>query len=264
MATVAVAAVALCRESLGNLRQRRIVILGAGQMALAIARELRIAEAGEIVVVNRSWDHAQQLAKQFKVKAAHAESLWEQVLWADAVISAASQRVLMTRDDLSVALRERKNKRLVIVDVSVPRTVDPNVRALDGVSAHDLDDLCAMMDRQEGRRSMMPAAERIVAEEAAGFRHKLLSESVLPTISAMRERLEQICRQEMDQLKDQFGPFTEDQELALEALSSHISQRISATMARQLKELPGHPELTAAIQRLFQLELCNSAAGAEA
>ena len=101
---------------------------------------------------------------------------------------------------------------------------------------------------------MMPMAERIVAEEAAGFQNQLLSESVLPTISAMRERLEQICRQEMDQLKEQFGPFTEDQELALEALSSHITQRISATMARQLKEMPGRVELTSAIHQLFQLE----------
>jgi glutamyl-tRNA reductase len=163
-----------------------------------------------------------------------------------------------------VVLRERKNKRIVIVDVAVPRTVGPDVRTLDGVIAHDLDDLCCTMDKSEERREMLPVAERIVAEEAAGFRSKLLSESVLTTISAMRERLEQICRQEMDQLNEQFGPFTEDQELALEALSSHITQRISATMARQLKEMPGHPELATAIQHLFQLELCDSVSGAEA
>jgi glutamyl-tRNA reductase len=114
------------------------------------------------------------------------------------------------------------------------------------------------MDRREARLKMMPMAERIVAEEAAGFQNQLLSESVLPTISAMRERLEQICLQEMDQLKEQFGSFTEDQELALEALSSHITQRISATLARQLKEMPGCPELTAAIQQLFQLDVLNS------
>ena len=86
---------------------------------------------------------------------------------------------------------------------------------------------------------MLPVAERIVAEEAAGFRNKLLSESILPTISAMREKLELICQQEMDQLKEQFGPFTVDQEVALEALSAHITQRISATLARQLKQMPG-------------------------
>lgn len=255
MSTVAEATVAVCRESLGDIRQSRIVILGAGQMALSAVREFQKAEAGEITIVNRSWEHALQLSRQCKVKAAHAENLWEQILWADAVVSAASQRVLLTREELEVVLRERKNKRLVIVDVAVPRTVDPNVRTLPGVTAFDLDDLCTAMDQREARLQVIPVAERVIASEAAGFRNKLLSESVLPTISGMRERLEQICRQEMDQLKDQFGPFTEDQEVALQALSAHITQRISASLARQLKEMPERPELTSAIQQLFQLEV---------
>ena len=152
MATVAEAAVAVCRDSLGDLRLKRVLILGAGQMALAAVREFQKAGAGEITVVNRSWDHAQQLARQCKVKAAHAESLWEQVLRADVVVSAASQRVLLTREELEIVLRERKDKHIVIVDLAVPRTVDPNVRTLEGVTAHDLDDLCAAMDQREQRR----------------------------------------------------------------------------------------------------------------
>lgn len=261
MATVAQATVAVCRESLEDLRLRRVVILGAGQMALAVVREFQSAEAGEITVVNRNWDHAQHLARQCRVKAAHSESLWEHVLRADVVVAAAAQRVFLTREGLEVVLPERKNSsHLVIVDLGVPRTVHSNVRTLDGVTAHDLDDLCCAMDKREQRRLMLPVAERIVAEEAAGFRNKLLSESILPTISAMRERLELICRQEMDQLKDQFGPFTVDQEVALEALSAHITQRISATLARQLKQMPGSPELTSAIQKLFQLEVRKSKA----
>ena len=79
----------------------------------------------------------------------------------------------------------------------------------------------------------------------------------------MRERLELICTQEMDQLRDQFGPFTEDQEIALVTLSTHISQRITSALARQLKEMPGHNELTGALQQLFQLEMSNSKAKAK-
>jgi glutamyl-tRNA reductase len=256
--TVAEATVAVCREALGDLRGRRVVILGAGQMALATVREFQKAGTGEITVVNRSWDHALQLAKECKIKAAHAETLWEQVLWADAVVSAASQQVLLSRDEFEVVLRERKDKHIVIVDMAVPRTVDFNARTLDGITAHDLDDLCSAMDQREERRNLMTMAELIVAEEAAGFRNKLLSESILPSISAMRERLELLCKQEMDQLKEQFGPFTEDQKVALRVLSTHIAQRISSALARQLKEMPGRPELTSAIQQLFELEVGSS------
>jgi glutamyl-tRNA reductase len=257
-ANAAEAALAVCRDAFGDLSHSRILILGAGQMALAAVRQFQSAETGEITIVNRNWEHAQQLARQCKVKVAHAESLWEQVLRADAVVSAAAQRVLLTREEMEVVLRERKDKKIVIVDLAVPRTVDFQIRSLDGVTAYDLDDLCGALDKQEHRRAMLPAAERIIAEQAVGFRSKLLSESVLPTISAVRERLELICQQEMDQLKEQFGPFTEDQSVALAALSAHITQRISATMARQLKEMPGRAELTTAIQQLFQLEVGSS------
>ena len=133
MITVAEAAVAVCCDSVGELRQRRVLILGAGQMALATVREFQKAGAGALMVVNRSWDHAQQLARQCGVKAAHAENLWEQVLRADVVVSAASQRVLITREELEIVMRERKEKHIVIMDLSVPRTVDPNVRNLEGV-----------------------------------------------------------------------------------------------------------------------------------
>ena len=264
MITVAEAAVTVCRDAVGDLHQKRVLVLGAGQMALATVRALQKADAGAVMVVNRSWEHAQQLARQCGVKAAHAENLWEQILRADVVISAASQRVLIAREELEILMRERKDKHIVIMDLSVPRTVDPKIRTLEGVIARDFDDLCAAMDQSEQRRTMLPMAERLIAQEAAGFRTKLLSESVLPTISAMRERLELICKQEMDQLREQFGPFTEDQEVALSTLSTHIAQRISAAVARQLKEMPGRNELTGALQQLFQLEVAKPKAEVKA
>ena len=253
--SAASAAVAICRESLGDLRHRRVLILGAGQLALAAVREFQGTGAGELTIVNRSWDHAQQLARQYRVKAAHTETLWEQVLRSDVVVSAAAGRVLLTREELEVVLPERKDKNILLIDLSVPRTIDPGVRTLEGVTAHDMDDLCAAMDKGEQRRSMLPVAERMIAEEATGCSSRLLSESVLSTITAMRERLELICGQEMDQLREQFGPFTEDQEVALQALSAHISQRIAAALARQMRETPGHHDMTSAVRHLFQLEI---------
>ncbi|MDR3762551.1 MAG: glutamyl-tRNA reductase [Acidobacteriota bacterium] len=254
MMTVAEAAVDALRGNLGDLKQRRILVLGAGQLAHSVVRELQRDEIGEITVINRSLDHAQQLARQCKVRAVHSEGLWEQVLAADAVLSAAAQRTLLTREELSVVMRERRERPLLAIDLAVPRTIDPEIRTLDGVTAFDLDDLCDLAEAAPTRRQAVHMAERIIALEAAGFRGKLLSEAVVPTISGMRERLEQICHEEMEQLSEQFGPFTEDQQLALTAFSAHITQRISATLARQLKTMPGRGELTTAIQQLFQLE----------
>jgi len=262
--TASKAAVGLCEQALGDLSHRRILVLGAGQMALSTVRELQSAGAVDLTVVNRSLDHAQQLARQCNIRAAHSETLWEQVLRADAVISVAAGRVLLTREELEVVLRERKQKEILIMDLSVPRTVDTSIRSLEGVRAYDLDDLCAAMDNSDARRAMLPAAARIIGEEAAGFRKKLLSESVSSIISAMRERLEMICEQEMQQLREQFGAFTEDQELALQTLSTHISQRIAAALARQMKETPGRGELTSAVQQLFQLDTIPSQAKATA
>lgn len=261
--TVAEAAVAVCVESLGDLRRRRVVVLGAGQMALAAVRELQDARTGTVTVVNRSWDRAQRLAQQRQIEAAHAENLWGQVLCADAVISAASQRVLLTREALEPVMRERKDRRIVLVDLSVPRTVDRGVRLVEGVTAFDLDDLCAAMGLREHRRMMLPVAERIIVAEASGFLRTLVSESVLPTICAVRERLELICAEEVDKLGEQFGPFLEDEQVTLRRFSAHISQRITADLARQLQEKPGQSELTRALQRLLQLDLTNSKAEAK-
>ena len=263
MVTRGDAAVEVCREGLGELNRRRIVVLGAGQMASAAVREFLKAGASAITIVNRSWDRAQHLARQFHVKAAHMESLWEQVLRADAVVSAVSQRMLLTRDELEIVMHERREKHMVVVDLSVPRTVDHGARDLEGVTAYDHDGLCAAMDRREHRRAMVVQAERILTTQAAGFRSELLSESVLSTIAAMRRRLESICAQEMDQLREQFGPFSDDQQAALKTLSTHIAQRISAALARQLKETSGQNELTGALQQLFQLEMGDGKATAK-
>jgi glutamyl-tRNA reductase len=100
--------------------------------------------------------------------------------------------------------------------------------------------------------------EHILYEEAASFRKKLLAEQVVPTIVALRNRLDEICRQELSNLGEEFGPFTEDQRQALNKLAAHITQRIAGSLARELKDMPERAEqetLTAAVQRLFHLEM---------
>ena len=107
------------------------------------------------------------------------------------------------------------------------------------------------------RETAAVEAEKIVSEEAKGFRRKLLAERVVPTIIALRSRLDEICRQELESFKNESGPFPRDQEQMLTAVTSRIMQRIAGSLARELKELPERVEqdqMTAAVQLLFHLE----------
>ena len=121
-----------------------------------------------------------------------------------------------------------------------------------------MDDLEQVV-QQNTREQLVAAegAEKIVGAEVGGFRRKLMAERVVPTIVALRLRLEEVCRQELETLRQEFGPFTEDQNQVLTALTAHITQRIAGSLARELKELPERNEqdvLASALTRLFHLE----------
>ncbi len=147
---------------------------------------------------------------------------------------------------------------MVMIDIAVPRDIEPSVRDVEGIHLFDMDDLEDVVQRNAvGRQAAAEAAEKIVQAEVQGFRRKLMAERVVPTIVALRQRLDELCRQELEVLRKEFGPFTEDQDQALTALTTHITQRIAGSLARELKELPERTEqdmLTAAVGRLFHLE----------
>ncbi len=147
---------------------------------------------------------------------------------------------------------------MVMIDIAVPRDIDPACARWmaftsstwmtwsGGASATPAD------GRQPPKRQ-----RRLCRPKLQGFRRKLMAERVVPTIVALRRRLDELCRQELEVLRKEFGPFTEDQDQAMTALTAHITQRIAGSLARELKELPEREEqdvLTAAVGRLFQLE----------
>ena len=135
--------------------------------------------------------------------------------------------------------RERAGRRLVLVDIALPRDIDPAVRAVAGISLYDLDDLEQVVKHNAGEREAAAvAAEKIVQAEAEGFRRKLLAERVVPTIIALRNRLDQICRQELESFKQECGPFSKDQDQMISAVASRITQKIAGSLARELKDLP--------------------------
>jgi len=173
-----------------------------------------------------------------------------------------SVRERCTHEPPSEALREPEDdgqnmRPLVIVDIAMPRDVDPEVRNVKGIYLYDLDDLEAVADHNATERAQAAIeAQKILQVEAQGFRHKLMAERVVPTIVALRSKLDEICRQELDSFKQETGPFSKDQDEMLNAVLSRMTQRIAGSLARELKELPEkvqQEQMTTALQRLFHL-----------
>jgi glutamyl-tRNA reductase len=178
---------------------------------------------------------------------------------ADIVVSSTScPHFILNRQEAAHIAKERNRKPMVMIDIAVPRDIEPTVREIEGIHLFDMDDLEHIVQRNAvGRQAAAEAAEKIVQAEVQGFRRKLMAERVVPTIVALRQRLDEICRQELEVLRKEFGPFTEDQDQALITLTAHITQRIAGSLARELKELPERQEqdlLTATVGRLFHLE----------
>ena len=253
------AAVELARQRLGSLENKKVLLLGAGKMSELSARYLVNSGASSIVVINRTLEHAVELAGKLGGKAIPFDERWQHLVEADIVISSTScPHTILSREEAEIIARERKQRPLVLVDIALPRDIDPAVREVPGVFLYDIDDLENAVKHNAGERETAAAeAQKIVAAEVQGFRRRLLAERVVPTIIALRNRLDQICRQELESFKQENGPFSHDQEQMLDAVTSRITQRIAGSLARELKELPERVEqeqMTAAVQRLFHLE----------
>lgn len=257
------AAVELTHKILGSLEGKQVLLLGAGKMSELSARGLLNHGASSVCVINRTLEHATELATKLGGTPVAFEDRWQHMAEADVIISSTScPHTILSRAEAEILIHERKARRkdnpLVIVDIAMPRDIDSAVREVKGIFLYDLDDLENVVDRNAAGREVAAAAAQLILDaEALGFRRKLTAERVVPTIVALRERLNQICRQELDSFKHESGPFSPDQDEMLNAVMSRITQKIAGSLARELKEVPEKVEqeqMTAAVQRLFHLQ----------
>jgi glutamyl-tRNA reductase len=289
------AAVELARKTLRSLEGKKVLLLGAGKMGELSARGLMNHGKGsvQVTVINRTLEHAFDLAAKLGAQAVAFDDRWKYMAEADIIISSTScPHTILTREEAEVMMRERltrermtkreppsaagnsvavedrgeealpedpaETRPLVIVDIAMPRDIDPAVRDVEGIYLYDLDDLEVVADHNAAERvAAAIEAQKILHAEAQGFRHKLMSERVVPTIVALRSRLDEICRQELDSFKQESGPFSKDQDEMLNAILSRMTQRIAGSLARELKELPEkvqQEQMTTALQRLFHLQ----------
>ena len=183
-------AAALARERLGELAGREVVILGAGETSELAARALSRQGAETIFVANRRHDRALGLARRFGGQAVSFDDLPARLGRADIVVAATSSpHPILTAGEIGEVMRERAERELLMIDLAVPRDVDPECGALPGVSLYDIDDLQAVVARNRSvRQAEAQRAESVVEEEMQRFAAWLGSLEVVPTLAALHER----------------------------------------------------------------------------
>jgi glutamyl-tRNA reductase len=266
------AAVELARQNFGTLENKKVILLGAGKTSEILAAGLLndgVNSIGvSITVINRTLKHATQLAAKIGGVAVPFEERRQPMAEADIIFSSTScPHTIVSREEVESLVRERtthdggrgeKDHPLVIVDLAMPRDIDSEVNHVKGVFLYDLDDLENVDDHHsDQRRAAVAEAQKILLAEAQGFRRKLMAERVVPTIVALRLRLDEICRQELDTFRQENGPFSKDQDEMLNAIMSRMTQKIAGSLARELREFPekvAQEQMTSALRRLFHLQ----------
>jgi glutamyl-tRNA reductase len=257
--SIASVAVELAKKIFGNLHGKHVYLVGAGKMSELAARHLMAHGCASIFVANRTYDRAVSLAYKFQGQALHFEDLHNTCDRADIVItSTGAPHAIFRREHGELFLSRRKNRPMFFIDIAVPRDVDPAMNKLDGIFVYDIDDLQqAVASHVADRRKEAERAEAIVASEVERFHARIQTLDVVPTIVSLQDHLETIRQAEIDRVRGRLGPLSPDQEMAVEALTRGIVNKIMHTPISTLKTAAREAEATTVIdlvKRLFNLQ----------
>jgi glutamyl-tRNA reductase len=253
--SVSYAAVELAKKIFGGLEGKTIFIVGAGKMSELAAKHLLRSGAGNILVSNRTYDRAVELAAAFHGTPVPFENLYEHLSQADIVISSTgSPHTIINKSQVEKLLSARKNRPIFFVDIAVPRDVDPAVNELDNVFVYDIDDLGHVVEANKKQREREAVwAEEIVQVEVQKTLKRLASRDVVPTIVALEDRLNRIRSTEMERYQGRLANLTPEQRQAVEALTRGIMNKILHGPITELKSGAGEPENVALVRLIHKI-----------
>ncbi len=200
--SISYAAVELARKIFGALEGKVVLIVGAGKMSELTVKNLQEHGASAILVTNRTYERACQLARDFGGEPVAFEALGESLRKADIVISSTGAPHLVIHHDMvQEVMRARRNRSLFLVDIAVPRDIDPRVNQMDNVYLYNIDDLHSVVENNlQKREQQVKRAELIISEELMNFSNWWSSRQVVPLIRALRDRGDGIRQQELEKL----------------------------------------------------------------
>lgn len=250
-------AVELARKIFGDLRERSVLLVGAGKMSELAARQMVRDGAKATVLGMRTFVRAEQLAAALGGRAAPFESLREELTRADVLISGTgAPGTVIHRPEVEAAQSARRGRPLFLIDIAVPRDIDPDVSRVPGVFLYDVDDIKKVAEANlRERRKDASAAEAILEEEVRAFLEWRRSLEVVPVLVELRRRADEIRRAEMEKARRRLGPLTPEQEDALDAATTAIVNKLLHGPTVHLKQMAGNgqPEHVSLIRRLFGL-----------
>ncbi len=252
--SVPYAAVELAKKIFGDLRGLHVLLLGTGEMGELTAEHLHSQEVKQVFVANRSYERAVELAERFGGAAVNFDAIDEHLTRCDIVIaSTAAPHFIVERHHAARAIEMRRKRNLFLIDLSVPRNIDPAVAEIDGAYLYNVDDLQQVAEANlELRQEKARDAEQIVVREVEQFRKRLVAQDAVPTILELQQRLETIRAAELEKTLRKVGPMTAEQREAIEMLSSQLVNKILHYPILQLKEASDEPQERESLRRTIR------------
>ena len=256
--SVSYTAVELAREIFGSLKDKKVMVVGAGKMSEAAARHLHRSGVSQIFVTNRTRERAEEMARLFDGKIIDYTAFTGFLPEVDIVLaSSGAPHYILTKADMRKVIEARRNRPMFLIDIAVPRNIEPAANELDNVFLYDIDDLQRVVDSNvKDRMKEAAEAETIIAEEVERMVTRLNTREVVPTIVSLQEQLENLRSTEIARMRKKFGVLTPEQEEALEALTRSIINKIAHGPISELRKQASAPEgryFVTTIRKVFRL-----------
>jgi glutamyl-tRNA reductase len=255
--SISFAAIELAKKIFDDLSTKSFMLIGAGEMAELAARHLINNGVKDVYITNRTIARAEELAPEFNGKVIPFENFIQELQYTDIVIcSTGAPHYILMKDHVHKTMKERKQKPMFIIDISVPRNIDPEINDLDNVYLYDVDNLQGIIDTNIQERAMeAEKAEKIVDEEIGSFLKWNDSLAATPTIVALRSMAEEIRKTELEKTLQKLGPVEEKTIKSIEQLSTAIVNKLIHPPTAALKsEEDEREQMLDIVQKLFKLE----------
>jgi glutamyl-tRNA reductase len=234
--TVSYAAVQLIEKIFSNISRKTALVIGAGESGELAAKHLKDRGIGKLVITNRTLEKAEKIARALDAESFPLSALKDRLHEFDIILSATSaENLILTKEDIRNSMKKRNHSSLVLMDIAIPRDIDPAAKEIDYVFYHDIDSLNIIVEQNLSKRKYeIPRVEKIIDEEIDTFISWYNSLEVAPTIKDLRNYFESIRAEEVDKNKNRFSP--EDQE-KIDIITKRIINKILHQPTVELKKI---------------------------